>query len=42
MDYIYGLCKGEIGIPQKMVGEKLERIKVERPGLYEKLTRKKG
>jgi digeranylgeranylglycerophospholipid reductase len=42
MDYIYSLCQGEIGIPQKMVGEKLDRIKAERPALYEKLTRKKA
>ncbi|MEW6142330.1 MAG: FAD-dependent monooxygenase [Chloroflexota bacterium] len=42
MDYIYSLCQGEIGIPQKMVAEKLDRIKAERPSLYEKLTRKKA
>ena len=41
IDYVYGLCRNEIGIPQKMVGAKLDIIRAERPDLYERLRRSK-
>jgi hypothetical protein len=38
VDYVYRLLGDTVGIPAVLIDEKLERVKKERPGLYQKLA----
>jgi len=39
VDYLYSMLQGEVGLPPVLVAQNLERIKSERPELYQKLKK---
>jgi flavin-dependent dehydrogenase len=38
-DYLYNLVSGQVGVPAILIAQNLEKVKAERPDLYEKLKK---